>query len=83
MQHISGDLQNNKALAQLTPPSSSLVFITKEDIHSQVVEHVKGLANAEIVWSVKKNGSNEVTPCGLAMVASKQFICSAGSNIVS
>ena len=83
MQHISGNFQNNKAPAQLTPPSSSLVFIMKEDIHSQVVEHVQGLVNVEIVWTVKKNASNEVTPCGLAMVASKQFICSAGSNIVS
>lgn len=52
-------------------------------MHADVVTHVSGLANVQIVWSVKKNAENAVTACGLALVAVKQFVCNAGSNIVS
>ena len=67
----------------LTPPTSKLVYTPKEHIHTQVIQHVEGLANAEIVWTVKMGTGDAVTPCGLAMVTTNQFICQDGCTIVS
>ena len=78
-----GEIQQGKAPAQLTPPSTALVYKLKEPLHAKVVEHVSDLGTVEVVWSVKKNQTNDVTPCGMALVAAKQFVCQAKGNIVS
>ena len=75
--------KGDAAPGQLTPPNSKLVYTPKEHIHTQVILHVEGLANAEIVWTVKMGTGDAVTPCGLAMVTTKQFICQDGCTIVS
>ena len=80
---VSGDIKDGKAPATLTPPSSKLVFKMSDSALAEVITHVGGLANVEIVWTVKKNSTNEVTPCGLAMVASKQVVCRFGRNTLS
>ena len=79
----AGEVKSGTAPAKLTPPSSKGYLKFKEAIHQDVVTHASELANVQVVWLVKKNGLNEVTPVGVGMVVVKQMIVSAGDNTIS